>query len=546
METRQVLEDQVDSWKRRSQQQTETESKLLESQRSIHELQSELRQGQDKVSELLDENARLQKECHAGLEKCSLLEKEMDGTRNPSTPRAYLGSIGDQLNDSVHKKILELELENQKLRSQVDIQRNSDTSMETANALIQEVHLENEALRSKLEELRKQSMKDSKLSLELREDNETLVKHRVEFEKSFSKIESEFKKDLEAETRRRKDLEGSYDELKSKFSEFQSETQRKLQSEWDRKSDVLREELSQAQTEVGDSVREARNFSSQISRLKSELTESEQRAVNMEEEKLKLENRLHGLDRENRCLEKEKLVLKEKLGSTDSEFETARSRLLDLERDRQRLDTLEKRLETASSQIADSELEQKQLIQQLEMETKKTSRLREDLIAERTKHGDLIGRVQSAAVVMGITQLSGGTDLSVAVDNLLIDKWQTSQKEISDLKAKTKVKETALDEIRSELARHRAELHGLRAKEKELLTSSRKTSESASTDSRRIQELEVENRNIKEQVGILQERIRHLTSQLQQKENESTSLRQQQSDLKIQMVRLAIWVLVRW
>ena len=72
--------------------------------------------------------------------------------------------------------------------------------------------------------------------------------------------------------------------------------------------------------------------------------------------------------------EKEKQVLKEKLDSTDSEIEDARSRLLELERDRQRLEGLERRLETANSHVADAQLEQKQLVQQLEMESKRTTK----------------------------------------------------------------------------------------------------------------------------------------------------------------------------
>lgn len=80
-----------------------------------------LLQERERISELLTDNARLEKECQNSFEKSALLEKELDAARTgPGTPRANMGTLQDQLVESERSRMLELQLENTRLRSQLD------------------------------------------------------------------------------------------------------------------------------------------------------------------------------------------------------------------------------------------------------------------------------------------------------------------------------------------------------------------------------------------------------------------------------------------
>lgn len=99
--------------------------------------------------------------------------------------------------------------------------------------------------------------------------------------------------------------------------------------------------------------------------------------LQLEKEKLECENKAYSLEREIKVVEKENSKLRLLLETADSEFEKARASLLDLERERQKLEADSRRVEEFSLKLSDSETEKKFYCQQFEIEMKKGLALKE-------------------------------------------------------------------------------------------------------------------------------------------------------------------------
>uniref|UniRef100_A0A914X4G4 HOOK N-terminal domain-containing protein n=1 Tax=Plectus sambesii TaxID=2011161 RepID=A0A914X4G4_9BILA len=491
-DTRTVLEEQLESWKRRATQQTDIESKWLDAQRTQHALQAELTQERDRLSELLTENARLEKECQNSLGKSALLEKELDMARNgPGTPRATMGTLQEQLVDSERSRMLELQLENTRLRSQLD------QSNGTSTAEVDAMRERSETLKARIAEL--ESEKNAM--------TETLTVCRAEAD--------ELRSDRDR-------LHQNLQDARRNFTDFQSDKERQLRADCERKVEDLRQSLDETRTQLEEAIAERKQADTELDRMRGEFKSVERRNVDSEQNVAEFEKRLLLLERDKRTLEKERTVLKEKLDASDTELEQVRTQLLDLERLERRAAACEQTATEARDKLCDVEAERKSFAQQLELETKKTARLRDDLVAEKTQSGDLLARLRTISNAMRLC--SGDSALDEAaflqtIDSKILDCWNAQRRETENLRIESQSRAAELDDVRQELEQLR-----------------RLESQWRSTtggDSERMKELSEESRNAKEQVTIVQERVRALQQEALTKETQLAAARQEVQELRV-------------
>lgn len=393
-EARLSLEEQLESARERSDQVKKAQQDLLQCQRTITQLQEELKMERNNYTELMSDNARLQLEQKNTTERLNALEKLRDPMDNDSNSR--LSSVlSEQLNDSVNGRLRKLELENHQLKSQLD-----------ANNCSAELQTEVDRLNRKIEVLQQQQLQGSTLCMDLQEQYDRLRKEKDDVEEELSRERS-----------RMKELERNCNASQSKSN---SELQGRIAS-----ISLERETLQRQITELSqkhDSVQAERT------RLQQEIGTLKDKLLELEKNQIDSETRVHQLDRELQCVEKENAKLKKLLQHSDEEYEQNRARLMELEREKQRLENMVAKTEEASSRATEAEIERRLVAQQLEMESRKNSAMRDDLIAEKTRAQSLKNQLLSLAGAFQVDYCNAEVD---QLDLKLIEQIKLKEQNLS-------------------------------------------------------------------------------------------------------------------
>ncbi|RCN49132.1 hypothetical protein ANCCAN_04704 [Ancylostoma caninum] len=435
----------------------------------------------------------------------------MDGPNH--VPRESFGSLADEMADSERSEVMQLRLENRKLRAHLD---------STENSMVASAELEQ--LKAELEEREKQFSEN-------RAENELMQRQLQTLEATISQLSQEIVEtnaDREKLRTERDESVMSLIDARKKFAQFQTEFGRKFEQE--------------AQTKVKNLIFfgklwvPKRNLHLQVMEMDAELQELRRKLSSAEEERKQTEKQLHRVceeqkvlrvtvdelreekanaetqsatnERARRSAETERNSLKARLESLDFECEELREQARCAEDARRRMEASERRLAELQTRVGDLEAENRTLQQQMELESQKTQRLREDLVTEKSKGAELVSRLRSVCAAVA---LNGGKIEAEMDDHQLIDS-------IDDviMGALTAAKREA-DALRLQQHTQIAELNDLKSDIEKL-----RRSESASLveSDDRVRELSKENVTLKEQVFLVQEKVRELQVEIAAKNSE--------------------------
>lgn len=135
-----------------------------------------------------------------------------------------------------------------------------------------------------------------------------------------------------------------------------------------------------------------------------------------------------------------------------------RAQLVDLERLERRAAACEQTATEARDKLCDVEAERKSLAQQLELEAKKTARLRDDLVFEKTQTGDLLARLRSISNVMRLSTGDAAQDDAAflqSIDSKILDCWNAQRRETENIRIESQSRAAELDDLKEELERLR-------------------------------------------------------------------------------------------
>ncbi|WKY13181.1 hypothetical protein Q1695_004190 [Nippostrongylus brasiliensis] len=479
------LENELELLRQEKKNQNETQMRLHEAQQSIRCLQTDIGEKNSKIEELLVEQSRLEGELMCLNGKILEMERRMDGTNDVA--HESFGSLADEMADSERSEVMQLRLENRKLRALLSAQSQSPSPC------------------AELEQLRGELEQRDKDFAEQRIENELRQRQLQTLESTLAQLNQEIVETVAEREKLRVERDESVKSLidaRTKFAQFQTEFGRKFEQEAQTKVMETEMELQELRRKLSAVEEERRQTEKQLHRVCDEQKSLRVTVDELRGEKESVEALNASNERARRNAEAERNSLKARLEALDAECEELREQSRCSDDAARRLASGERRMAEQQTRIGDLEAENRTLQQQIELESQKTQRLREDLVSEKYKLAELVRRLRSVCAAVA---LNGGKIEDEKDDHQLIDS-------IDDviMSALTAAKCEA-DALRLQQHTQIAELNDLK-KDIEKLRRSESASLNESDD--RVRELSKENVALKEQVFLVQEKVRELQVEL--------------------------------
>ncbi|XP_073409989.1 girdin isoform X2 [Dendrobates tinctorius] len=361
LETKNMLEDQLEGARGRSDKLHELEKENIQMKARFHDLEMERDLDRKRIEELMEENMSLEMAQKQSMDESLHLGWELEQlSKTSDIPETPQKSLGHEVNELTSSRLLKLEMENQTLLTTVEELKNAMGSAEGASAKILKMEKENQRLCKKLEKIEaelnheRQSIESSqhlsndlmkeKSQLEkiietLRENSERQIKgleqenehlnQTIASLRQRSQIGAEARmKDIEKEN---KILHESIKETSSKLNKMEFE-KKKLKKELEHYKEKG-ERAEELEKELNRVEKENEHLQKKITSLnivceKTESLEHENVSLEIENRKLKktldslknLKYQMESLEKENNQLEEENLDLRrivESLKSTN-------------------------------------------------------------------------------------------------------------------------------------------------------------------------------------------------------------------------------------
>ncbi|XP_030413659.1 girdin isoform X4 [Gopherus evgoodei] len=481
LETKTMLEDQLEGTRARSDKLHELEKENLQLKARLHDMEMERDMDRKKIEELMEENMTLEmaqkqsmdESLHLGWE----LEQMNRTTELSEVPRK---SLGHEVNELTSSRLLKLEMENQSLLKTVEELQNVAGSEEGSNSKILKMEKENQRLRKKIKILEQENEHLNQTVDALRQRSQISAEARV--------------KDIEKEN---KIIHESIKEASSKLNKIEFEKKQ------------MRKELEHYK-EKGERAEELEN---ELHHLEKENELLQKKITNL---KITCE-KIEGLEQENSDLEVENRKLKKTLDS----FKNLTFQLESLEKENSQLDeeNLELRrtvesLKCTSIKMAQLQLENKEL----ESEKKQLKKGLELMKASCKKTERLEVSYQGLD--------TENQRLQKALENST-KKIQQLESELQDLESENQTLQKNLEELKIS-SKHLEQLE----KENKLLE------QETSQLEKDKKQLEKENKRLRQQAEIKDSTLEENNTKISNLEKENKSLCKEISIFKESCVRL--------
>ncbi|CAI5450045.1 unnamed protein product [Caenorhabditis angaria] len=479
-ETIENMELNLKTLKNQTKDRSDMEKEFNRSKSTVRDLEEEISKKNWQIENHLVEQVRLEHELKEREERIAMLESS-----SPNFTPRFSGSLAEQLEDVEKEEIANLRAENRKLRAQTEgATRNPEILAEKSENLNQE--LQNE-LKQALEQAK---LENSRLKFEHEKIDGTLDRVSIELEQATCQIQ-EMRDERDEAVR---DLQSA----RRKFAQFQMDFGEEKEARIRSLNFEIQENLRNIE-ELQYAVKIAQENSRKI---RFELDE-------VQEEKSGLQIQMDSLERAKKAQENHLEALKSKNSELEDLAEDLRLKILNSENFSKRLEDREALISQIQEKLGIQENQRKTVEQQLDLELKKSQKLREDLVAEKSRAAEIVGKLRSvckAVLVNGgkIEEREMGDDeLISCIDNIMMNVLTNAKRES--------------DALRIQQNKQIAELSDLK-KDIEKLRRSENVSLSESDD--RVKELSQENINQKEQIFLLQEKVRELGVEIAAKCNE--------------------------
>ncbi|CAA16402.2 Girdin homolog [Caenorhabditis elegans] len=476
-ETITTLEKNLKTLQMEMKEKFGVEDNLQRMRNTIDDLEAEISKKNLEIEDFLDEKHRMDRE----IKELKEIVHQMEVPSTTTTPR-IMDSLADQLENAKQDEFEMMKAEIRKLRAQ--------TEGATPETTIIQCNQDLDTLRSQLSTEQHQTaqlhLEIQKMQVEKEQIDGNMERIGIELEEMSAQVEN---LNLERDEAVKQLLEA-----RRKFGEFQMGQSRDLEEKWSKE------------------VEKSNKISKKCEILEEKLQESDFLLAKSRDEAKKLQFELDEALEETshvtRSLSSEKNTLKAKLLELQDQVEAQTLELLNQKNCGKRLEDRDQMISNLHNLKNELENDLKTCQTQLELESKKLQRLREDLVLEKSRRADLIGRIHSLCTTLS---LNGANFEKINNDDELIDN-------IDDIMMNALVAvKRERDDLRIQGNQQIQELHDLKRDIEKLR---RSESESLNESDDRVRELTRENMHTKEQVFMLQEKLRELNLELSTKNDE--------------------------
>ncbi|XP_049783703.1 protein Daple isoform X1 [Schistocerca cancellata] len=524
METREMLEEQLQHARKRGDRVLELEAEIIKYRQHVNELTLDCEASKAKLQEVFEENAQLQlltqsflNESNAGSETDSLADTNQGSADN---------SLSEQLSSSAQARALKLELENRRLLSTIDSLRES--SFHETNTKILEIEKEKKRLSLKVEQYQETCKRLNQQTSDL----EKLFKESLAENKELQDVISSLKQAADKNGREIQAERAKVEELEKAVESLSSEKKQLLDQ-----LESCKERL-EGQQKLLESMEE-------------KLADASKQALLCDKHILEAKSateRAETSEKESQTWAKEVAKLRDLLEEKDKALDQCAA---DAESQRKEVTRLTRDLEEASSQIMrllEVERESQELASRSAIDKETLSALQADLVQQKLGYQQLrasleklgieVDRLTTADSALDI--IISSSDVKEAVRELLLKETEGCKNNCSG--ERESVSDRAPEEmavlqeenatLQVELATLRSQVTSLSAQHTALqLANSQLVAEKDEMVKERGVQQELHEQLIRDQV-TLQTLHEHLSEQFDKMAMERESLRGAQRDLR--------------
>uniref|UniRef100_A0A8C0GED9 Coiled-coil domain containing 88A n=1 Tax=Chelonoidis abingdonii TaxID=106734 RepID=A0A8C0GED9_CHEAB len=489
LETKTMLEDQLEGTRARSDKLHELEKENLQLKAKLHDMEMERDMDRKKIEELMEENMTLEmaqkqsmdESLHLGWE----LEQMNRTTELSEVPRK---SLGHEVNELTSSRLLKLEMENQSLLKTVEELQNVVGSVEGSNSKILKMEKENQRLSKKVLEGLENEIKQEKQSLQNSQNlSKDLMKEKAKLEKTIETLRENSERQIKILEQENEHLNQTLGALRQR-SQISAEARVK---DIEKENKILHESIREASSKLNKIEYEKKQ-------MRKELEHYKEKGERAEE----LENVLHHLEKENELLHKKITNLKitcekiEALEQENSDLEVENRKLKKTLDSFKNLTFQLESLEKENSQLDEENLELRRTVESLKCTSIKMAQL----------------QLENKELESEKKQLKKGLELMKAS----CKKTERLEVSYQGLDTENQRLQKALENSTKKIQQLESELQDLESENQTL----QKNLEELKISSKRLEQLEKENK-------LLEQETSQLEKDKKQLEKENKRLRQQ-------------------
>ncbi|XP_017677260.1 PREDICTED: girdin isoform X5 [Lepidothrix coronata] len=488
LETKTMLEDQLEGTRARSDKLHELEKENLQLKAKLHDMEMERDMDRKKIEELMEENMTLEMAQKQSMDESLHLGWELEQiNRTTELSEVPQKSLGHEVNELTSSRLLKLEMENQSLLKTVEELQSAVGSVEGSSSRILKMEKENQRLSKKLEELENE-MSQEKQSLQNSQNlSKDLMKEKAQLEKTLEALKENSERQIKLLEQENEHLNQTVASLRQR-SQISAEARMK---EIEKENKILHESIKETSSKLNKMEFEKKQ-------VRKELEHYKEKGERAEE----LENELHRLEKENELLQKKITNLKitcekiEALEQENSDLETENRKL------KKTLDSLKnltfqlESLEKENTQLDEENLELRRTIESLKCTSIKVAQL----------------QLENKELESEKEQLKKSLELMKAS----FKKTERLEVSYQGLDTENQRLQKALENSNKKIQQLESELQDLESENQTL----QKNLEELKISSKRLEQLEKENK-------LLEQETSQLEKDKKQLEKENKRLRQQ-------------------
>ncbi|XP_006868074.1 PREDICTED: girdin isoform X2 [Chrysochloris asiatica] len=488
LETKTMLEDQLEGTRARSDKLHELEKENLQLKAKLHDMEMERDMDRKKIEELMEENMTLELAQKQSMDESLHLGWELEQiSRTSELSEAPQKSLGHEVNELTSSRLLKLEMENQSLAKTVEELRSNVDSVEGNTSKILKIEKENQRLNKKVEILENEIIQEKQSLQNCQNLSKDLMKEKAQLEKTIETLRENSERQIKMLEQENEHLNQTVSSLRQR-SQISAEARVK---DIEKENKILHESIKETSSKLNKIEFEKRQIRKELEHYKEKGERSEE-----------LENELHHLEKENELLQKKITNLK----ITCEKIEALEQENSELERENRKLKKTLDSFKNITFQLESLEKENSQL----DEENLELRRNVESLKCASMKMAQL--QLENKELESEKEQLKKGLELMKAS----FKKTERLEVSYQGLDTENQRLQKALENSNKKIQQLESELQDLEMENQTL----QKNLEELKISSKRLEQLEKENKSLEQETSQLEKDKKQL-------EKENKRLRQQ-------------------